>query len=224
MKEKLTDVQQLHLVDICVNIQQNHASAINTLDGFGKMVKTLWDQHHFGQLARGLTGLGGVLPLEIAKSCIKKMTDRAVASREGPTTFQSMFVLNQTNHLIQNGLITQQLPVSSAIHPVPVHAASLPGRCETNVAVQSVPILPLSGPTIRAGPKPAIQPSSAKKRGRPKKQPVRLVPLRELTMEGALELSHVSLKHYTRLIGSGSAPSDKTKALAIVMDYIDTRR
>ena len=175
VKERLTDIQELHLIDICVNIQQNHASAINTLDSFGKMVKTLWDQHHFGQLARGLRGLGGVLPLEIAKSRIKEMTDTAVASREGPTTFQSMFTLNQTNHMIHDGLITQPLPISSAIHPVAIHAASLPGAHVASAAVQ--PILPLSRRILHAGPKPAIPRPASKKRGRPKKQPVQLVPL-----------------------------------------------
>lgn len=139
------------------------------------MVKTIWDQHHFGQLARCLRGLGGVLPLEIAKSRIKEMTDTAVASREGPTTFQSMFALNQTNHMIHNGLIAQPLPVSSTIHLVAIHAASLPGAHVASAAVQ--PILPLSCQILHAGPKPAIPRPSSKKQGRPKKQPVQLVPL-----------------------------------------------
>lgn len=226
VKEKLTDIQEQHLADICVNIQQKHSSSINTLDSYAKMVKVIWDQHHFRELTRGMGGMGGVLPLEIAKSRIKNMTDTAVASRQGPTTFESMFVLSETHGIVQNTFVTPPLPVlPNRVHSVPVHPSQL-AQQSTTVAAVLPTILPQwdRNQHARVGVAAStLPPSSNRKRGRPKKGLVRLVPLEELTMAGALALSHVSLKHYTRLINN-SAPGDKTKALAIVMDYIDTRR
>jgi hypothetical protein len=50
-----------------------------------------WNAEHFRLLARGEGGFGGVLSLDIATTRVKRMSDLAIASRLGPSSFQEIF-------------------------------------------------------------------------------------------------------------------------------------
>lgn len=220
VKEKLTAVQEQHLADICVNIQRNHSSKINTLNSYAKMVKSIWDQHHYSQLTKGLPGMGGVMPLDLAKSRIKQMTDTAVASRAGPSSFESMFVLG-----------AMQDPLQPYVVPVQTGGmAMMPTSDVGGLSRPVVPVLPASGqllsPQIFQLPPTSTytaQPILGKKRGRPKKEVHSPEPLEQLSLERAHALSHRQLRHYTKQI-NGTSPRDKAKALRVVVNYIRERQ
>lgn len=80
------------IADICINIQRNHSASINTIDSYAQKVVALWNSEHFSRLSRGDSGLGGALPLNIAKKRVERMCDLAVASKSGPDVFKSMFL------------------------------------------------------------------------------------------------------------------------------------